>query len=555
MKLNLWMNGRSQVRGGRMSDQQLYHLAEHVIVEPLIDKWIAWPHNFSPVLYGLHLLNYQKEVLASYIKNPGFHVKSCRNPKLLGGPFVDVPQERVTEIEDLLAGIEQDHTDLLKLGRDLIDFQNKLIQAASGQCIEAFYEHIPSSLRGFVELGYDYQNHPIVRCIESLFYESAYYKKASQSFRISALTHDDARPYYMSTPRLLDSKDIEWRMPFDNSKVDELFKLDIQPQPLNIICDLLSISATDDSRLLQFLSANQPVYAKPWNGAGARLRYFGHASVLFEANGISILTDPFISVSPIESGLERFTFKDLPEKIDYVLITHGHHDHFVFESLLRLRHRIGTLVVPRSSGIFYGDMSVKQLAHRLGFKNVQELDSLDSLAFSGGRITAVPFLGEHCDLLHAKSGYVIGFGGEQILFAADSCCLDQHIYEHVTNILGPISTVFIGMECIGAPLSWVYSPLLPIKPERTHDQSRRSHANNAKSALALLRAVGAKRAFVYALGREPWLKYFMALIPADDDSYMQEINQLIVEASKNGSMEAQMLFGKQDLYLNIDKGS
>lgn len=553
MKPDLLMTGKLQAHGGRMSERQLYHLAENVIVEPLIDRWIAWPHNFSPVLYGLHLLNYQKEVLTSYLKNPSFHVKSCRNPKLLGGPFVDVPQERMKEINRLLEDIEQNHMDLLKLGRDLIDFQNKLIQAATGQCIEIFYNHIPESLRGLVELGYDYHNHPIVRCIESLFYESSYYKKASQSFRLSSLIHDDARPYYMSTPRLMDANDIEWHIPFDSSKVDELFKLDIQPQPLNTIRDLLSLSVTDESRLLQFLSVNQPVFAKPWNGAGARLRYFGHASVLFEANGVSILTDPFISVSPQQSEVERFTFRDLPERIDYVLITHGHHDHFVFESLLRLRHRIGTVVVPRSSGIFYGDISLKQLAHRLGFSNVQELDALDSLSFLGVKITAIPFLGEHCDLLHAKSGYVIGFGGEQILFAADSCCLDQHLYEHVTNILGSISTVFIGMECIGAPLSWVYSPLLPTKPERTHDQSRRSHANNAQSALALLRTVRAQRVYVYALGREPWLKYFMALIPADDDPYMQEINQLIAEVSANGLMQAQMLYGKKDLYLSINK--
>ncbi len=546
------MIGKLQVHGGSMNDPLLYHLAEHTIVEPLIDQWIAWPHNFSPVLYGLHLLNYQKEVLASYLKNPTFHLKSSRNPKLLGGPFVDIPQERVGEIKDLLTAIELNHADLLKLGRDLTEFQNQLMKLATGQSIEDYYEQLPDSLRGFIELGYDYHNHPVVRCIESLFYESPYYKKNTQSFRISALAHDDDRPYYMSTPRLPNKNDIEWRISFDNPQLDELFKLDIQPQPLNAIYDLLGLSTHDESLLLPLLTSDPPAHANTWAGPGIRLRYFGHACVLFEANGLSILTDPFISISPQRNGTDRLTFKDLPEKIDYVLITHGHHDHFVFESLLRLRHRIGTLVVPRNSGIFYGDMSIKQLAFRLGFKHVQEMDSLDSIPFDGGKITAIPFLGEHCDLLHAKSGYVIRFGNEQILFAADSCCLDRHLYDHVTNILGPISTVFIGMECIGAPLSWVYSPLLPVKPERTHDQSRRSHANDAQSALALLQAVRAQRVYVYALGREPWLKYFMALIPTDDDPYMQEISQLIAAAKANGLIEVQMLYGKKDLYLSMD---
>lgn len=537
-----------------MSNPMRYHLADHTVVEPLIDQWIAWPHNFSPVLYGLHLLNYQREILVSYLKNPGFHVKSSRNPKLLGGPFVDVPEKRAGEIQDLLTAIERNHADLLGMARDLTAFQNELMQTASGQSIEAYYAHIPDSLRGFVELGYDYHNHPVVKCIESLVYESAYYKREAQSLRMCAIEHDDARPYYMSTPRLADAEDIAWNIPFESSQIDELFRLDIEPQPLNTICHLLGLTSQDESRLLPLLSSTPSVHAQPWTGAGLRLRYFGHACVLLEGNGLSILTDPFISISPRQGGIERLTFTDLPAKIDYVLITHGHHDHFVFESLLRLRHRIGTLVVPRSSGIFHGDLSLRQLAQKLGFQRVQELDTLDSISFSGGKITSIPFFGEHCDLLHAKSGYVVSFGDERILFAADSCCLDQRVYENVRKILGPIATVFIGMECIGAPLSWVYAPLLPVKPERNHDQSRRSHANDAASALTLLQAVGAQSAYIYALGREPWLKYFMALIPTDDDPYVQEVNKLIAATQVQGGIDVQMLYGKEDLYLDSDRG-
>ena len=552
MKRDLSMIGKLPAHGGFMNDQLLYRFSEHTFIEPLVDRWIAWPHNFSPLLYGLHLQNYQKEVLGSYLKNPAFHEKSSRNPKLLGGPFVDVPQDRVAEVKELLAAIERNHADLLQMGRDLIEFQNMLAQSAQGQCIESYYARLPDSLRGFIELGYDYHDHAVVRCIESLFYESRYYKKNAQSLRISSLAHDDERPYYMSTPRLPNSNDIDWRIPFDDPKLDELCKLDIQPQPLETLRNLLGLSTEDEARLLPLLSSESPAHAAPWTGPGIRLRYFGHATVLLEANGLSILTDPFIAVSPLQKGIDRLTFSDLPEKLDYVLITHGHHDHFVFESLLRLRHRIGMLVVPRNSGIYYGDISLKQLAFRLGFKQVHEIDALDTIPLNGGKITAIPFFGEHCDLLHAKTGYVLSFGDEQILFAADSCCLDHHMYEHVTSILGPISTVFIGMECIGAPLSWVYSPLLPVKPEHAHDQSRRSHANDAKSALTLLKAVRAQRAYVYALGREPWLKYFMALIPTDDDPYMQEINQLIAAAKANGLTEAQLLYGKKDLHLSID---
>lgn len=527
------------------SNPPLYRLADHVVVEPLIDQWIAWPHNFSPILYGFHFLNYQKAVLTSYIKNPAIHVKSSGNPKLLGGPFVNVPQERVEEIARLLETMERQHGDLVTLAQDLTAFQIKLKQEAKGQSLEAYYQQLPDSLQGFVELGYDYLNNPVVRCIESLFYESAYYKKDTQSFRIFALTHDDDRSYYMSTPRLSGHDAVEWRMPFDAAAVDTFYRLDTDPRPLSEISAMLALQ--DESTLLPLLSDEPLTPAQPWSGDGVRLRYFGHATVLIEAEGTTILTDPFISVSPEAADRDRFTFRDLPARIDYVLITHGHHDHFVFESLLRLRHRIGTLVVPRNTGVYYGDLSLKQLALRLGFKQVVEMDALDSISLAGGRMTAIPFLGEHCDLLHAKLGYVVRFGDEQILFAADSCCLDKYLYANIRKTLGPITTAFIGMECIGAPLSWIYSPLLPVKSEREHDQSRRSHANGADSALELLQTVGANTAYVYALGREPWLKYFMALEPTDDDPYMVEIRKFVAAAQTHG-IDAQMLYGKQDLF-------
>ena len=117
--------------------------------------------------------------------------------------------------------------------------------------------------------------------------------------------------------------------------------------------------------------------------------------MLIEWNGVAVLTDPWVGGRSTEGGRERFSFDDLPEKIDFALITHCHHDHFVPETLVRLRHRIECLVVPRSYGLFYTDVSLKLAAKRIGFKNVVEMDSLDSIAVPNGEIISVPFLGEH----------------------------------------------------------------------------------------------------------------------------------------------------------------
>jgi len=532
-----------------MNKQTSYRLADATVAEALVDNWVAWPHTFSPVPYSLHLLNYQKKTLASYLQNPALHVKSSQNPKLLGGAFVNLPVERVPDIVALLVRLERVHSDDLALAQELVDFQNLLDKEAVGQSLNSYYPHLPESLRGYVELLYDYHSRPIVRCIESLFYHSRHYKKQLQSLHLFTQTHDRMRAYYMSTPRLPDSNSIDWTLPFAQAELDGLFKLDSQPQPLAFIRELLGLAAADDGKLLPLLTNQPPKATANWQGQGTRIRYFGHASMLVEFNGTAILIDPFLTVQPGQGGIERYTFQDLPPKIDYVLITHGHHDHFVFETLLRIRHKIGCLVVPKASGIFYGDISLKLMAQALGFTHVVEVEPLDTLAVPHGEIVAVPFLGEHNDLPFAKSAYLVKAGTKQILFAADSNCLDKRMYENLCAERGAVDVVFLGMECVGAPLSWVYGPILPKLPDYKHCQSRRSNGSNAAVAMDLLQAVGNHQVYVYAIGREPWLQYFMALEPEDDDVYIQEINQLLTACQNQGFIDARRLYGRDEIFL------
>lgn len=534
----------------RIDDRWVYGLAQHTAIEPLIDQWVAWPQVYSPVPSCLHLANYQAKTLQSYLQSPQTHVKSCANSKLYGGPFVDVPMERTDQVQSLLDRIHRDRADELALAGSLNAFQQVLVAEAQGQSINAYYERIPPPLRGYVELVYDYFSRPHVRCIESLLYASPYFKRNLQSLRLIRQERDDSRPYYMSTPRLPDPQAVEWSKPFDSDELDDLFALDETAQPLGAIREILGMDVTEQHRLLPLLTRDLTRRGDAWDGEGVRVRYFGHASVLVESGGVSVLLDPFIAVEPLMSEVERFTFADLPSRIDFVLITHGHHDHFVFESLLRLRRRIGCLVVPKSSGVFYGDVSLKLMAEKLGFLDVREIDTLDSIAFANGEIIGAPFLGEHSDLPHAKTGYIVRFGQHRMMFAADSNCLDRSMFEHVRRIVGPISTVFLGMECVGAPLTWVYGPLLPVVPQHSHSMSRRSNASDAERALHLLDAVEAERVIVYALGREPWLKYFLALTPKDDDPYIQESEKLLDAVKRRGFTKACRPFGKLELHFS-----
>ena len=79
--------------------------------------------------------------------------------------------------------------------------------------------------------------------------------------------------------------------------------------------------------------------------------WVGHATVLVQANGLNILTDPIWSetAGPFGFGPRRVAapgirFEDLP-KIDLVLVSHNHYDHMDVATLKRLWKRDRPLVV------------------------------------------------------------------------------------------------------------------------------------------------------------------------------------------------------------------
>ncbi len=537
-----------------MSTQALYRLKASTAVEPLVNKWVAWANVLGPVVSSLHLRNYQTNLLRSYLDSPQSHAEACQNPRLRSGRVVDIPVARAAEVKDFLLNTEAEQADNLRFAESVIAFHNQLSSQADGLSLDSYYEKLPPELRGYVELVYDYYDHPIMRFFEGLLYQSGYYKKQLQSFRLFR-QRDDSRPFFMNTPRLPQPEEIHWSVPFESKGVDELFQLDTTPQELGYIRELLGVPSSAENSLLPLLTTEERPEYETWNGPGPRIRYVGHACVLIEWNGISILTDPCLGVSPAAVTTERLTYENLPDRIDYVLVTHAHHDHFCVESLLRLRHKTECLVVPRSNGTFYGDVSLKLVAQALGFRRVIEIDALESINVSDGEIIGIPFFGEHADLPHGKTAYVVRAGQHRILFAADSDCLDHEMYRHVRRVLGPIQTVFLGMECVGAPLTWTSGSILPRQPRHSISQSRRYKGCDSNRGLNLLEAVGAERLYIYAMGLEPWLEFLLGLAYTPDATQIKEAHRFLILARESGFIEARLLKGNCDIYLDSLPGS
>lgn len=315
-----------------------YFLRPNVLVEPLVDRWYAWPHLIPPATAARNISERHLRIMDSYINAPAAHAAAVKNRKLLGGPFMEYGGSKVEEVKRLRERTRSERGHLLALSQAIGELDALLTNEATGHSLEALYDRVPEPLQGFVELVYDLNNHPSFRLLEPLLYRSRYYDRSMQSLVLSTIDRDD-RSFVLSTPRLDDDRSIEWRLPFESQDLDRLYSLRNRPAPYAAIKELLDAPDDQDDCLLDLLTEEHPRPYRAYDGTGARWRYFGHACILLEVKGLSILLDPVISYS-YETNIPRYTYDDLPAKIDFALITHNHQDHVLFETLLQLRTRI-----------------------------------------------------------------------------------------------------------------------------------------------------------------------------------------------------------------------
>jgi L-ascorbate metabolism protein UlaG (beta-lactamase superfamily) len=483
----------------------------------------------------------------SYVSSPEVHASAVNNPRMLGGPFIDYGGKRVEEIKALRRQTVERQQDLVELSAAIVALEETLRANAKGYSLQPLYADVPDILRGYVELGYDLNNYPSYRFIEPLMYRSRFYDKNAQTMLLSLVTGDD-RPFVLSTPRLENDHAAHLQLPFDDPFVDDLFRLKTSARSWRDIVEMFERAPVPASLLRTFFTAEPPAPYQSYTGRGVRWRYFGHACILVESGGVSILLDPVLSYT-YESSISRYTYEDLPETIDYVLITHNHQDHILFETLLQLRHRIRHVIVPRNGGGALHDPSVKLMLEAVGFRNVHELGDLEEFAIPGGAITGLPFFGEHCDLtVRTKIMYLVRLGRHTLMFAADSCNIEPRVYERVHAETGNIDALFLGMECIGAPLTWLYGPLLTQDVPRAMADSRRLAGSDYEQGMDMVRRFGSKHVYVYAMGQEPWLNHVMSIKWTAKSKPIIESDKLLDDCRQRGIV-SERLFGEKEILM------
>lgn len=507
-------------------------LARNVKIEPLVDRWYAWTHLLCPVQQALNLTFRYLPIARSFVANPAVHIAAAEDPTMFGGPFLSLPLSAVDAVRRYVAQTEVDRAEALSLAQALRDFETRLKTTSSGYSLDEFRTQTPTSLSGRIELSYDRHSQPGLRILEEMFDRDDLGLSRAQGVLLNT-DKDVDRPFFLSTPRLSAPGSLYVGRPFGDAAIQALCTARQQAVDVAELASSLDVAP---EHLAKFFEPegdqDKPDVRAP--ESGVRVRYFGHACLLIETPSTSILVDPTFAMDRLDDT-HHLTFADLPARIDVLLISHGHQDHFLPEVLMQIRDRVGVVLIPPSNRGELADPSLKRMLMGLGYRSIVTLDPLDVYDLPDGRITALPFSGEHCDLdVHSKQCALVELRGKKICLFVDSDAIDIETYRRLAPLLDKPDIMFVGMECFGAPLSWLYGPLLPAPTTKRNDNSRRMSGADRAKAWRLAEAIKPQRAFVYAMGQERWMRFLMGLNYTEDSVQLTEAQGFVAQCRDQG---------------------
>ncbi len=237
-----------------------------------------------------------------------------------------------------------------------------------------------------------------------------------------------------------------------------------------------------------------------WPDHGVHAAWLGHSTVLLKVDGFTILTDPVFSIraglnlGPVTLGIKRLvepavTIDELP-KVDLVLLSHAHMDHFDVPSLRRLEHQQTTVVTAyRTSDL----LRVRR------FRKVIELRWNEETQV--GPVTVRAFQVAHwgarmrSDVYRGFNGYLLRAGGRQIVFGGDTAYTEHFKQLRSSRVID-----------------------LAIMPIGAYDPWIRVHCN-PEQALAMAEDAGATYVLpvhhqTFQLSREPTLEPLERILTA-----------------------------------------
>lgn len=195
----------------------------------------------------------------------------------------------------------------------------------------------------------------------------------------------------------------------------------------------------------------------------------GHSSVLLKIDGVTILTDPVFSqrvgfkLGCVTVGLKRLVrpalaLEHLP-KIDLVLLSHAHFDHFDRPTLRALESRGTTVVTAYRTADLLRSARYRSV-HELGWGERVHVGPLDVRAFPvrhwGARMRT--------DTYRGYNGYTIDAGRFRVLFGGDTAMTTSF------RKLKSARPFDVAIMPVGAYDPWIHSHCTPEQAWRmAHD--------------------------------------------------------------------------------------
>ncbi len=183
----------------------------------------------------------------------------------------------------------------------------------------------------------------------------------------------------------------------------------------------------------EFSRPIQPPTHRPdpnqWPDSGLHAAWLGHATVLLQIDGFTILTDPVFSTraglnfGPLTLGVKRLVapaveIDELPP-VDLILLSHAHMDHWDIPSLRQLENGRRAVVTARSTS---------DLLRPERYRSVTEIGWGDRTRVGPAHICAfeVNHWGARMrsDTWRGYNGYLIEAGKYRVVFGGDSAITD-----------------------------------------------------------------------------------------------------------------------------------
>src|SRR5579863_6779472 len=120
------------------------YLRPNVVVEPLVHHWYAWSHLIPPATAARNEMERHLRIMDSFIQSPEAHAAAVKNPKLLGGPFMDLPAGSIELVKQLAE--ETRNSPLAALSEAICELDGLLRAHAKGYSLESLYTMVPEPL-------------------------------------------------------------------------------------------------------------------------------------------------------------------------------------------------------------------------------------------------------------------------------------------------------------------------------------------------------------------------------------------------------------------------